>query len=470
MMPSPFPGMDPYLEALSVWPGFHHKLAWRSEHGIEQASCPLPTMPDLEMREEMGIIEEDGAKQRIVPDVTIVRYPRPPRQSDGGATAVLTETRREISESIEIEARNDPIRHHFVEIRDSSRGHKLITLIEILSPTNKRAGPDREAYESKQREVLESDASLIELDLLRGGRRILPATEIEDKVGSLKPPPSYLVLVNRAWRRARGVPAYQIVAVDLREWLPCIEVPLKRGEKEVLLDLQIVFNRAYDTGPYRRGAVNYGVPPPPPALGDENAVWAAERTRPWRDATPHGVSTATPRRPRRWIPRSAIISPGPGQRLGIVDDQVMPVVGRDQQQRVVPVAVLLDPADDGADGVLAAVDGADGVIEVVGVQGEVNVAGLDEQGEGLLRAGGPGRSGRPRSSGRGSAARSGRPGCTTSAASGLPSLPMLGAGSYRPSAVRNGRWSSPARPKKPNSRADRRAASIGRLLERLAAV
>jgi hypothetical protein len=281
-MPSPFPGMDPYLEALDIWPDLHNALAGEIRNELNQA-LPNPYYARLEMREEMGIIEDDGAKRWIVPDVTIVRYPRPPGQSSGGATAVLTQTRREVSESIEIEIRNDSIRHHYVEIRDSARGHKLITLIEILSPTNKRSGPDREAYESKQREVLESDASLIELDLLRGGRRILTAPELEEKVGSLKPPPSYLVLVNRAWRRASGASAYQIFRVDLREWLPCIEVPLKQGEKEVLLDLQIVFNRAYDTGPYRRGAVDYSVPPPPPALGDENAVWAAERTRPWRE-------------------------------------------------------------------------------------------------------------------------------------------------------------------------------------------
>ena len=94
------------------------------------------------------------------------------------------------------------------------------------------------------------------------------------------------MLVNRAWRRTHGLSAYQIFPVDLREWLPCIAVPLKQGEEEVLLDLQMVFNRAYDTGPYRRGAVNYTAPPPSPALGDENAVWAAERTRPWRDRGP----------------------------------------------------------------------------------------------------------------------------------------------------------------------------------------
>jgi hypothetical protein len=284
-MPSPFPGMDPYLEALSVWPGFHHKFA--AELSTELNSIlPAPYYADLEMREEMGILEEHGAKSWIVPAVTIVRRPHPPQEPDGGSTAVLTRTRREVSKWIEFEIRTDPIRHHFVEIRDSLRGHKLITLIEILSPSNKRAGADREAYESKQREVLESDASLIELDLLRGGRRILPAPGLEARVRSLDPPPAYLVLVNRAWRRARGLSAYQGFPVGLREWLPCIPVPLKQDEDEVLLDVQIVFNRAYDTGPYRRGAVDYSAPPPPPALSDEDAAWAAERTRPWREPAP----------------------------------------------------------------------------------------------------------------------------------------------------------------------------------------
>ena len=247
-MPSPFPGMDPYLEANGVWPGFHHKFA--SELSTELNSIlPAPYYADLEMREEMGILEEDGARSWIVPDVTIVRHSHPPQEPSGGSTAVLTRNQREISKWIEFEVHADPIRHHFVEIRDSLRGHKLITLIEILSPSNKRAGPDREAYESTQRQVLESDASLIELDLLRGGRRILPTAELEAHIRSLIPAPSYLVLVNWSWRRARGPAAYQGFPVGLREWLPCIPVPLKQGEDDVRLDLQVVFNRAYDTVP-----------------------------------------------------------------------------------------------------------------------------------------------------------------------------------------------------------------------------
>jgi hypothetical protein len=284
-MPSPFPGMDPYLEANAIWPGFHHKFA--SELSTELNSIlPAPYYADLEMREEMGIIEDHGAKSWIVPDVTVVRHPHLPREPDGGGTAVRTRTRREISNWIELEVHTDPIRHHFVEIRDSLRGHKLITLIEIVSPSNKRTGPDREAYKRKQGEVLESDASLIELDLLRGGRRILPAVDLDALIQNLDPAPAYLALVNRAWRRERGGIGYQVFPFGLRELLPCIPVPLKREEEDVRLDLQLVFNRTYDTGPYRRGAVDYSAPPPPPALSDEDAAWAAELTRPWREPAP----------------------------------------------------------------------------------------------------------------------------------------------------------------------------------------
>jgi hypothetical protein len=73
--------------------------------------------------------------------------------------------------------------------------------------------------------------------------------------------------------------------VSLRDWLPCIPVPLKENENEVTLDLQFAFNRAYDSGPYRRGAVDYHSPPPEPPMDDENAAWAAELTRAWPNVT-----------------------------------------------------------------------------------------------------------------------------------------------------------------------------------------
>lgn len=273
-MPSHFPGMDPYLEAPEIWPDLHDALAGEIRAELNQ-SLPGPYYARLEMRPEIGIIEEGQVRQRIVPDVTVVR--RPDRLPVPAQAAVLERPRRDVSRSVELKVRIEPIRHHFVEIRDSANGHKLITLIEILSPSNKRHGPDREAYRRKQREVLDSDASLIEIDLLRGGDRVLPDLNLVALIAELDSPADYVVMVNRAWRRADEV-AYEVFPFGLREWLPCIPVPLREGEPEVPLDLQFVFNRAYDGGPYRRGAVDYSRPPVPP-LSAEDRVWAEQRLR-----------------------------------------------------------------------------------------------------------------------------------------------------------------------------------------------
>lgn len=124
--------------------------------------------------------------------------------------------------------------------------------------------------------MLESDAHLIEIDLLRSGARVLPDLNLAALIDQLDEPVDYLVLVNRAWRRDGGL-AYQVFPFGLREWLPCIPVPLKQDEPEVPLDLQFVFNRAYDGGPYRRGAVDYAKPPEPPLSGDD-AGWAEALT------------------------------------------------------------------------------------------------------------------------------------------------------------------------------------------------
>jgi hypothetical protein len=276
-MSSPFPGMDPYLEAPQIWPDLHNALAGEIRNELNQ-TLPSPYYARLEMRPELGIVDQEGERQRIVPDVMVVRYPDVSKAPGGGAVAVVERPRRDLSPSIDSATSLGKIRHHFVEIRDPSEGHKLITLIEIVSPSSKRAGPDREAYGFKQREVLESDANLIELDFLRAGQRILPTVDLVTAIKKIAPPTAYLVLVNRAWRRV-AFNAYQMFSVGLRESLPCIPVPLTQDEEEVLLDLQFVFNRAYDTGPYRRGAVDYSKLPPAPRLDPEDAAWAVERPR-----------------------------------------------------------------------------------------------------------------------------------------------------------------------------------------------
>jgi hypothetical protein len=133
-------------------------------------------------------------------------------------------------------------------------------------------------FHKKQSEVLESDASLIELDLLRTGERLLTDPEVQVYIASVQPPPDYLVLVSRAWQRSVGLRAVRLFPILLAEALPVIPVPLRQGQEELPLDLQYVFSRAYDGGPYRRGAVDYDRPPEPPLVG-EQAAWADQRLR-----------------------------------------------------------------------------------------------------------------------------------------------------------------------------------------------
>ena len=273
-MPSPFPGMDPYLEAPDIWPDFHDRLGYCLSEALN-GLLPAPFYARLEMRPEIGIVEEPGYTRRMIPDVAVVR--RPDLSGKTETVAVLDTPRKTISRSVEIQIPSDPIRHVFVEIRDPTRGHHLVTLIEIVSPSNKHRGPDRQSYLRKQGEVLSSDANLIEVDLLRAGDRLLPRLELERAVLQLTPSPHYLVLVNRAWQREEMGLAYQVFPILLTEALPCIPVPLRKELEEVPLDLQYIFDRSYNAGPYRR-AIDYHQAPLPP-LSDELVMWADRRLR-----------------------------------------------------------------------------------------------------------------------------------------------------------------------------------------------
>jgi len=266
--------MDPYLEAPDIWPDLHEALAGEMRAELNLL-LPQPYYARLEVRPEVGIVDDAGTARRIVPDVAVIKPSDAPTVP---ATVTVSERRATLSASVEVIIASEALRHQLVEIRDASRGHQLITLIEIVSPSNKRAGVDRRAYLRKQREVLERDASFVEIDLLRAGERLLPNAELEAYLGGLAPQPAYLVLVNRAWCR-RGVEmAYQLFAVSLREVLPCIAIPLREGEDEVKLDLQWIFNQAYDRGPYRRGAVDYEGAPEP-SLEPDDLQWVYQQLR-----------------------------------------------------------------------------------------------------------------------------------------------------------------------------------------------
>lgn len=263
----PFPGMDPYLEAPDIWPDIHEAFA-ATIRGQLNERLPEPYYCRVQVRAEAGLVLEAGSLHHLVPDVTVMQ--RREGRSEERDHAVLTVPRMEVTPGVELRLHTDPVRHPFLETRDAARGYKIVTVIEIVSPSNKRPGPDRRAYEAKQHEILESDVSLIEIDLLRGGRRLLPYPELDEAAHALRC--DYLVILNRAARRAGTWMDYTLYPVDVREMLPCIPVPLTGEDPDVPLDVQVAAHDAYRSGPYLR-AVDY-TPPPQPPLSAEDEAWA----------------------------------------------------------------------------------------------------------------------------------------------------------------------------------------------------
>ena len=148
-MPSPFPGMDPWLESPYIWGDFHNKFAILLCDTLNERLHP-PYYARIEMRPEIGVVEdEDGYVRQIGPDVSVVQSP-----SIETGVALAETPVAVLSESFEVIVANEPISHLSVEVRDPSQGHELVTLIEMISPSNKLPGADRIAYLKKQAEVL----------------------------------------------------------------------------------------------------------------------------------------------------------------------------------------------------------------------------------------------------------------------------------------------------------------------------
>ena len=151
----------------------------------------------------------------------------------------------------------EEVRERYLEIREVAKG-QVVTVLEVLSPKTKRTGVGRTTYERKGQQVLSSATHFIEIDLLRGGTRML-------LVGI--PSSTYYILVSRADRR----PIADLYAFSLREEIPIVSLPLASNEPEPELDLQELFNGVYD----RAGldlVIDY-TKSPIPALA-ENAAWA----------------------------------------------------------------------------------------------------------------------------------------------------------------------------------------------------
>ena len=263
-MPSPFPGMDPYLEHPDVFPGLHDRLvAYLSE--CLQPLLPSPYYADLGRRAWIEVSE-----RYIGPDVNVLRRrSRKPavKSGNGGvATACRTATR-----PLVIHVPHDERREPFVEIYTGrGKDRRLVTTIEVLSPSNKAPGEHgRDLYVRKQREVLQGKVHLVEIDLLRGGEHTTAVPR--DRLLAQAGPFDYHVCVHQF----DNLEDYFVYAVQLADPLPTVSVPLLPGDGAVLVDLQAVFTRSYDAGPYTR-EIDYLRDRPTPPLTPKGARWAKQ--------------------------------------------------------------------------------------------------------------------------------------------------------------------------------------------------
>lgn len=256
-MASPFPGMDPYLEG-EMWQEFHERFA-------NQISVQL--LPQLKPkyvallakryavdRTALGIVEPEEKTRVVYPDVHVVQPQG--RSSVMGSTfanlAVMEPTIELPSPMLE----EVPLLS--VEIRDVAQ-RRLVTVIEILSPVNKRGDGARD-YATRRRELLQTATHLLELDLLCQGERI-------ELIGELPPAP-YSIYLSRRERR----PFTQVWALALQKPLPTLPVPVLRPDPDVVLDLQAALTACFDLVGYE-ALLDYTAAPPA-GLGEKEAEWA----------------------------------------------------------------------------------------------------------------------------------------------------------------------------------------------------
>lgn len=256
-MPSPFPGMDPYLE--QHWGDVHSSLVIYARNQLQKV---LPK--DLRARVEERVVVAGLSRPRSVyPDVRVVETWRSSRRPSPRAAGVAT------TEPVVIDLPNEPETQTFVEIRLVSPGSRVVTVLEVLSPSNKKPGDAQEQYRRKQLEFLQTGVNLVEIDLLREGDWVvaLPADALEP---NLRTP--YRVVVRRGPCHLQA--DYYPIALDKR--LPRIRVPLREGDADVPLDLQLLIEQCYDDGSY--DDIDYVAEPKPP-LPPAAARWAAQLLR-----------------------------------------------------------------------------------------------------------------------------------------------------------------------------------------------
>ena len=222
-MPSPFPGMDPYLESAALWPAFHHQFI----AGLYHLLLPLLA---------------DRYRARVTQRIYFTEIAL--------FTSIVRDQHTE--ELVEIRQRGDA---------------RLVTLIDAVSPANKTTAEGRRAYLNKRAEAKAAGANLVEIDLVLQGEPLL------DYSRDGLPEWNYAVTVTRAVQPER----YEIYTATLQKRLPRFRLPLASDDRDTVLDLQSAFARCYELGGFG-GQIDYHHDPAV-ALSDSDRRWLDDLLR-----------------------------------------------------------------------------------------------------------------------------------------------------------------------------------------------
>jgi hypothetical protein len=247
----PFPGMDPYLEHPTLWPGVHNRLIVACANQLQPRLLPRY----LASLEERVFVE--GPERDIIPDVQVRQ-----RLPAGGIDLAPSPT---ADMPVVLAIQEVEVHEAYIQILDRYAQMKVVTVIEVVSPSNKSSRSGRRSYMQKQRETLAGDRHLVEIDLLRRGRHVLsiPRYRARD-LGEY----SYLVCVSRWPNRQR----YELYPRQLRDRLPRVRIPLVSPDPDATLDVQAALEQVYGEGTYML-RLRYDQPCVP-ALAVADQQWA----------------------------------------------------------------------------------------------------------------------------------------------------------------------------------------------------
>ncbi len=254
-MPSPFPGMDPYVEDPAVWPDCHDSLITALRGALQPLLLPQYAAIT---RDRQVVI---SPRHPRYPDVSVVRSGQRSTGKGGRTAAILPADKPLVFEESDE-------REPYLEILEA-RTNRLVTAIEVLNPDNKRPEPGRRSYLRKRRELRRRGANFVEIDLLRAGQRTVHLSEQQWRNSQ---PFHYVVVVSRLAPAQR-----EVYPIALARPLPRVAVPLDEGTRDVPLDLQAAFTRTWDESGYP-AVIDYDGPPVG-VLSPEELAWCEKLLR-----------------------------------------------------------------------------------------------------------------------------------------------------------------------------------------------